>query len=70
MPEMVDESTVRAVLEQMKKLNLTRAMIVTSSGFTRTAIDFSDSRPIELINKDQLQELLGTVDIYGSMRRT
>lgn len=70
MPEMVDESTVRSLLEHMKKLNMTRAVVVTSSGFTRTALEFADSRPVELFNKDQLQELLSAVDIYGAMRRS
>ncbi len=70
MPELVDESMVRLVLEQTKKINISRAVIVTSSGFSRTALEFADSRPIELYNKEQLQELLNTVDIYGSLRRS
>ena len=63
-------ASLRVLLEQMKKLNMTRAAMVTSSGFPRSAMDFADSRPLDLYNKDQLQELLDTVDIYGSMRRT
>jgi hypothetical protein len=69
-PELIDESMVRLVLEQIKKLNISRAVIVTSSGFSRTALEFADSRPIELYNKDQLQELFNTVDIYGSLRHS
>jgi len=70
MPEMVDESMVRTILEKVKQLNINRAVIVTSSGFTRTAMEFADSRPVELINKDQLQELLDKVDIYGTIHRS
>lgn len=70
MPEMVDESTVRTILEKIKQLNISRAVIVTSSGFTRTATEFADSRPVELFNKEQLQELLDRVDIYGNMHRS
>jgi tetratricopeptide (TPR) repeat protein len=69
-PDLVDETTVRALLENMKKLNLTRAAIVTSSGFSRTALDFANSRPIDLINKDQLQEILDKVDLYGAARHS
>ncbi|GAB1481522.1 tetratricopeptide repeat protein [Treponema sp.] len=69
-PDMVDESMIRSLLEQMKKIGMTRAALVTSSGFSRSAMDFSDSRPIDLYNKDQLQEMLIGVDIYGSMRRS
>ncbi len=69
-PDLIDEGMVRQLLEDMKKLSLTRAAIVTSSGFSRTALDFSNSRPIDLVNKDQLQEILDKVDIYGSARRS
>ncbi len=67
-PELVDESLVRSLLEQMKKLNVTRAAMVTSSGFSRTASEFADSRPLDLFNKDQLQELLEKSDIYGAAK--
>jgi hypothetical protein len=69
-PDLVDEPMVRVLLEDMKKLNLTRAAIVTSSGFSRTALDFANSRPIDLYSKDQLQEILDKVDIYGAARRS
>jgi tetratricopeptide (TPR) repeat protein len=69
-PDMVDESTVRALLEQMKNLGMTRVALATSSGFLRTAMDFADSRPVDLYNKDQLAEMLLKVDIYGDSRRS
>ncbi|TVR57973.1 MAG: restriction endonuclease [Spirochaetaceae bacterium] len=56
--EMVDESRVRAIHEDIKKKNITRAVIVTSSTFTRVAIEFAESRPVDLWNKEKLQELL------------
>jgi tetratricopeptide (TPR) repeat protein len=61
MPEMVDESKIRTLLEDMKNLNMNRCTIVTSSGFTRSAQEFSDSRPIELFDKEQLQALFQQV---------
>lgn len=69
-PDMVDETTVRALLEQMKNLGMTRAALATSSGFSRSAMDFADSRPIDLYNKDQLAEMLLNVDLYGDARRS
>lgn len=69
-PEMIDDNVVRILMEQMKKLNMTRAVIVTSSGFTRSAQEFADSRPVELYNKDQLQELLDKTDIYGNTKQS
>lgn len=67
-PELIDDNAVRILMEQMKKLNMTRAVIVTSSGFTRSAQEFADSRPVELFNKEQLQELLDKTDIYGNAK--
>ena len=69
-PDMVDEGAVRALLEQMKNLGVTRAAMATSSGFLRAAMDFSDSRPVDLYNKEQLAEMLLNVDIYGGDRRS
>lgn len=69
-PEMIDDTLVRQLMEQMKKLNMTRCAIVTSSGFTRAAQEFADSRPVELFNKDQLQELLDKTDIYGNAKKS
>jgi len=67
-PELIDDNEVRVLIEQMKKLNMTRAVIVTSSGFTRSAQEFADSRPVELFNKEQLQALLDKTDIYGNAK--
>lgn len=54
----VDESSVRSLHEQMKQLNVTRGIILTSSSFSRLATEFSESRPIELLGKERLLELL------------
>jgi tetratricopeptide (TPR) repeat protein len=57
-PDMVDESTVRAILEDVKKLGVVRGALVTSSGFSRTAMEYAESRPVDLFNKEKLQEML------------
>jgi hypothetical protein len=64
--EMVDESAIRGLHEEMKKLNVTRGILVTSSTFSRLAMDFAESRPVELWNKDKLQELLKAADLAKS----
>lgn len=56
--ELIDEATVRETYEEMRKQNITRAILVASSNFSRMAIDYAESRPIELYNKDKLQTLL------------
>jgi len=56
--ELIDEATVRDVHEVMKTQNLTGAIVVASSNFSRMAIDFVESRPLELLNKDKLHDLL------------
>jgi len=58
----VDESGVRSLHEDMKKQNITRGTIITSSGFSRTAVEFAETRPIHLVNRDKLQELLKEIE--------
>lgn len=54
----LDEGTVRSLLDQMKKLSIVRGTVVTSSGFSRAALDFAENRSVELLTKDKLQEML------------
>lgn len=56
--EVVDMSMVRSLHEAMKQQNMNRGMIVTSSTFSRAAMDYAESRPIDLYNKERLQEML------------
>ncbi|MDC7225509.1 MAG: tetratricopeptide repeat protein [Spirochaetales bacterium] len=57
-PELVQEAQTRAIHEAMKKASVSRGMIVTSSGFSRKAREFSESRPVNLISKEKLQAML------------
>lgn len=56
--ELIDEATVRQTYEEMRNQNITRAKIVASTNFSRMAMDYAESRPIELYNKDHLQKYL------------
>jgi tetratricopeptide (TPR) repeat protein len=57
-PEMIEDAFLRSLQEEMKKQSLIRGIVITSSGFTRTALEFAESRPIELIGKDKLEQML------------
>ncbi|HAK46965.1 MAG TPA: restriction endonuclease [Spirochaeta sp.] len=60
-PELVQETQARAIHESMKKSSIGRGMIVTSSGFSRKAREFSESRPVNLIGKEKLQTMLKSI---------
>jgi tetratricopeptide (TPR) repeat protein len=57
-PDPVDEPKVRSILDDAKDRNVTRAAIITSAEFTRAALDYANSRPVELFNKGKLQAML------------
>ncbi len=54
----LDEVAVRSLLDSMKKLSIVRGSIVTSSGFSRAALEFAENRSVELLTKERLQEML------------
>ncbi|MDR2257564.1 MAG: tetratricopeptide repeat protein [Treponema sp.] len=62
-PDPVDEPKVRSILDDAKERNITQAAIVTSAEFTRAALDYATSRPLELFNKEKLQDLLRGVTV-------
>ncbi|MCL1812818.1 MAG: tetratricopeptide repeat protein [Treponema sp.] len=57
-PDMVDDSKIRSILDDAKQQNMGRAVVMTSTGFTRPALEYAEQRPIELFGKDKLQSLL------------
>jgi tetratricopeptide (TPR) repeat protein len=57
-PEIIDDSSVRSLQETMKKFNVIKGLIITSSTFSRKAFEFAETRPIDLYNKDKLREIL------------
>ncbi|WP_460056318.1 tetratricopeptide repeat protein [Spirochaeta dissipatitropha] len=61
--ELIDESTLRALHEEMKAQGINRGVVVSSTNFSRMAMDFVESRPIDLVDKDQLQTLLKKVQL-------
>jgi len=61
-PESLGESTMRSLHEKMKKLNVSRGVIIISSTFSRKAVEYAESRPIDLVSKDELMEHLKNID--------
>ncbi|MCL1928518.1 MAG: tetratricopeptide repeat protein [Treponema sp.] len=57
-PDMVDDSKIRSILDDAKLQNMGRAVVMTSTGFTRPGLEYAEQRPIELFGKDKLQSLL------------
>ncbi|WP_028973767.1 tetratricopeptide repeat protein [Spirochaeta cellobiosiphila] len=57
-PDMIEENIIRDLHEEMKSLGANRAIIFSSSNFSRMAITFAESRPVDLMNKDKLQNYL------------
>lgn len=57
-PENIDVEKIRVFHEDMKQLGINRGRFVSSSTFSRTSLDFAESRPIILTTKEELQEYL------------
>ena len=57
-PENIDVEKIREFHEDMKQLGITRGRFVSSSSFSRTSVEFSESRPIILVTKEMLQKFL------------
>ena len=60
--EIVQEEYLRNVYEGMKKQNMFKGFIFTSSGFSKEALAFAANRPIELIAADKLERILEAVN--------
>lgn len=67
--ENLDEAALRSLLDQMKKLSLVRGVVVTSSTFSRAAVEFAENRSVELYTKEQLQEMLKSAGAPSAGRR-
>jgi tetratricopeptide (TPR) repeat protein len=67
-PEMITESTIRSLHEVMKRSNIARGIIFSSSNFSRKAIDFAETRPIDLVNQEQLQNILQSIDLNAMQK--
>jgi tetratricopeptide (TPR) repeat protein len=61
-PDPVDEPEFRTFTEDMKKLNIIKGIIFSTSDFTRKALSFIENRPVNTVKKEQLQEELKKIN--------
>ena len=57
-PDLIDEGKIRSILDDAKQQNMGRAVIMTSCGYSRPALEYAESRPVELVSKDKFINLL------------
>ena len=56
--EPISDSVIRQVADWAKSHKCEKAIVITSSGFTSAATGFAENRPIELIGKERLEDIL------------
>ena len=56
--ENIHDDLLRQLHESMRIKNATRVMVITTGDFSQKAIDFANTRPIEILNKAGLIEIL------------
>lgn len=59
----LEDTVVRKAADSVKSQNYEKAIIVSSSEFTRTAMSFAETRPVNLVGKIQLESLLAKAGI-------
>ena len=65
-PTLIEDSFLRLLQEDMKKQSIIRGIVITSSGYTRPALEFAESRPIELIGREKLEQMLASINPFGT----
>ncbi|MDR2798376.1 MAG: tetratricopeptide repeat protein [Treponema sp.] len=58
MYELVHEQAIYTILEDLKRQNIHRGIVVTNSGFAQDAIAYAKARSVELFGKEKLLQLL------------
>jgi tetratricopeptide (TPR) repeat protein len=53
-----DEGEIRSILDDAKEQNIPKAVVVAGAGFTPAAREFANSRPVELVDKEELRHML------------
>lgn len=61
--EIIEESILRSLLEELKRQNYSKCIICTSASFSRSALTFAENRPFELINKEKLEKILEGISL-------
>jgi len=61
MQDPLDEPFMRTFIEDMKKLNIIKGIIYSTSGFTRRALAFIENRPVDTVGKEKISEELSKI---------
>lgn len=59
--DVIHDVELRKIHESMKNKSASRIMIITAGEFSQSAIDFANTRPIDLLNKAELISLLKNI---------
>ncbi|QTQ13837.1 tetratricopeptide repeat protein [Treponema parvum] len=59
----LEDNIIREALDKAKELSCSKAVIISSSGYSRPAKNFAENRPIELIDRAKLDSLMTKVSI-------
>ncbi len=54
---------IRGLYDKMKNMNASKGIYITASQFTKSAIEFAEIRPIDLIDKEELTNLLQDIPL-------
>ena len=57
-PDPIEEAQIHEALDIMKSISSVKAFLFSSSGFNTAAKRFAENRPVELLEKQKLEELL------------
>ena len=58
---LITDTLLRKLYEGLKSKNATRIVIITAGEFSQSAIEFSNTRPIDLLGKSKLVEILSKI---------
>jgi tetratricopeptide (TPR) repeat protein len=56
-----DEEEIRSILDDAKEQNIPKTVIFASAGFSSAALEFANSRSVELVDKEKLRHMLRKV---------
>ncbi len=57
----ISDATLRKLNESLKTKNATRIVIITAGEFSQSALEFANTRPIDLFGKSKLVEILSRI---------
>lgn len=56
--EPLEDDVIRKLVDRVKSQGLAKAIVCASAGFTHSALSFAENRPVELVDKARLENIL------------